>query len=106
MFSLPTELLDALCVRSIQAAAPEPIAHAPQRQEIGQPLANGRLACQTCPNASFESVDEQRIHFRSDWHRYNTKLKLEALTGKAKGEVVGLEQFEGLVEGALPVWMS
>lgn len=100
VFSLPSDLLEALSVRSIQAAEPEPEERQPTRREAEPAPLDGRLACQTCPGAIFESVDEQRVHFRSDWHRYNTKLKVETLTGQSKGEVVGLEQFEGLVEGA------
>jgi len=26
--------------------------------------------------AGFKSVEEQRVHFRSDWHRYNVRRKL------------------------------
>ena len=117
VFSLPNDLLEALSVRSIQAAEREPEQRQQRRPEAETAPTDGRLACQTCPGAIFESIDEQRVHFRSDWHRYNTKLKVEALTGKSKGEVVGLEQFEGLVEGEclhqlvdrryiVPIWVN
>ncbi|KAJ3112634.1 hypothetical protein HDU96_004356 [Phlyctochytrium bullatum] len=33
---------------------------------------NGSLSCNGC-GVVFETVDEQRTHFRSDWHRYNQK---------------------------------
>jgi ribosome maturation protein SDO1 len=36
-----------------------------------------RWTCNTCLNSSFASQAEHREHFRSDWHRFNLKLKLQ-----------------------------
>jgi ribosome maturation protein SDO1 len=33
--------------------------------------------CNTCPGSEFTTPAEYRAHFRSDWHRYNLKLKLQ-----------------------------
>jgi ribosome maturation protein SDO1 len=33
--------------------------------------------CNTCPGRQFLTAAEYRAHFRSDWHRYNLKLKLQ-----------------------------
>jgi hypothetical protein len=100
VYSLPPALLDSLQVRSIQDAPdaesegqPQPVVpsvHLP-------PPANGTLRCQTCPGAGFETVEEQRTHFKSDWHRYNAKAKL---TGRA----VSAEEWDGMVEGEL--WIA
>lgn len=35
----------------------------------------GQRTCQTAPNVVFESVDELKAHYKSDWHRYNLKRK-------------------------------
>jgi len=35
----------------------------------------GQRTCQTAPNCVFESVDELKAHYKSDWHRYNLKRK-------------------------------
>lgn len=99
VYSLPPALLVNLSVRSIQDAAngddkagsdhskPVPVAPA---------AAAGSLRCQTCPGAGFETVEDQRQHFKSDWHRYNAKAKL---TGRA----VTAEEWDGMVEGESPL---
>ncbi|WWC68633.1 uncharacterized protein I206_102564 [Kwoniella pini CBS 10737] len=96
VYSIPPELLSNLSVRSIQAqpSESEPTSRSPKAIVSAQtnlPGAAG-LSCQTCPNANFETVEEQRAHFKSDWHRYNARAKL---TGRA----VGAEEWEGMVEG-------
>ncbi|ORY22499.1 hypothetical protein BCR39DRAFT_595761 [Naematelia encephala] len=112
IYSLPQELLSNLAVRSIQATTtttdPEqqPVAasstsaatqtnHAVVSSSTtnGTGGGGGGLSCQTCPGASFDTIEEQREHFKSDWHRYNAKARLSA-----KGSV-GLEAWEGMVEG-------
>jgi hypothetical protein len=91
-YSIPQQLLDILSVRSV-APIPEP---EPIQQEKAQPPAapvpGGALSCQTCGNVVFSSVDEQRRHFRSDWHRFNvagkggvTEEAFEAMDGESSG---------------------
>jgi hypothetical protein len=33
------------------------------------------ITCNAC-NAAFEEEEEQRLHYRSEWHRYNLKRKV------------------------------
>jgi len=50
------------------------------------------LRCKVCGVSEFEDVQEQREHFKLDWHRYNIHLSL-----KQKAPLTR-EQFEQLVE--------
>jgi len=72
---------------------PEPPSH---RAESPAPApssgANSR-ACNVCIGATFIDVDEQRAHYRSDWHRYNVKTRLNG------GKAVSENQFAQLVDG-------
>lgn len=106
VYTLPTELLNILSVRSVQAAVPEPEVKKDDNDntkasfntlDVSQ---TGSLSCQTCLNTAFGTLDEQRAHFRSDWHRYNAKLVL-----LGKGGMVTEEEFEEINDGksrALP----
>lgn len=40
----------------------------------------GQRTCQTAPNVVFESVEELKAHYKSDWHRYNLKRKARKRT--------------------------
>ena len=97
VFSLPQELLDTLVPRTIlnsahppeRAPSPELVAEPPLSVNVGS---NARV-CNVCPGAMFADVDEQRAHFRTDWHRYNVKLRI----GGSKP--VSSTQFSQLVDG-------
>ncbi|KAH9034673.1 hypothetical protein EDB84DRAFT_1486530 [Lactarius hengduanensis] len=68
-FSLPPELLQNITLRSHSLA---PI--------------SGARACNVCLGVTFLDVEEQRTHFRSDWHRYNVKIRLrleDSISGSA-----------------------
>ena len=41
----------------------------------------GQRTCQTAPNVVFESVEELKAHYKSDWHRYNLKRKARKARG-------------------------
>ncbi|KAH6916144.1 cytoplasmic protein [Coprinopsis sp. MPI-PUGE-AT-0042] len=89
VFSLPSELLDNLTPRNLfsqveesRAPSPEPII-----------AASGQRACNVCLGVSFRDVDEQRAHFKSDWHRYNVKTRLNG------SKPVSEAEFNQLVEG-------
>ena len=41
--------------------------------------AAGRLTCYTAPGIVFENADAIRLHYQSDWHRYNLKRKVGGL---------------------------
>ena len=91
-FSLPRELLDNLLPRNVVNQAPSPL---PQGDPPA-PAATSRTearACNVCLGAAFSDVDEQRAHFRSDWHRYNVKARLNG------GNPVSESQFAQLVDG-------
>ena len=94
VFSLPKELLESLTPRNL---ANQPPAAPPRSSTPEPPVPNasaaGQRACNICLGATFRDVDEQRNHFKSDWHRYNVKTRLNG--GSAVGEVA----FGQLVEG-------
>ncbi|WWD16498.1 hypothetical protein CI109_100924 [Kwoniella shandongensis] len=103
VYSLPAELLSNLSVRSIEAQSSSTATNANDDEpSSNSKTKNGQthtlnasstsLGCQTCPNASFETVEEQRNHFKSDWHRYNAKAKLT-------GRTVTQEEWDNMVEG-------
>lgn len=101
VYSIPPELLEALSVRSIQSqgeAATETDNEdaRPEAQAQPPPVASGSgLGCQTCPGASFSTPEDQRAHFKTDWHRYNSKAKLD------NSKVVTADEFETVVDGGL-----
>lgn len=41
--------------------------------------ATGVLTCNSC-NKEFEDASEQKLHYKSDWHRYNLKRKVSSFT--------------------------
>ncbi|KAF9526134.1 hypothetical protein CPB83DRAFT_858397 [Crepidotus variabilis] len=90
VFSLPQELLETLTPRNLvnkeppRASSPEPVVSATN---------SGPRACNICQGVIFLNVDEQRTHFRSDWHRYNVKTRL------AGRQTVNEASFSQLVEG-------
>jgi hypothetical protein len=97
-YQLPQQLLDILSVRSAVA----PVAEEEPAPKAAEPTAAslvpaGALSCQACGNVVFQDVDEQRRHFRSDWHRFNvagkkgvTEEEFEAMDGGFRDERVGL----------------
>ncbi|KAI0334515.1 hypothetical protein GY45DRAFT_1343264 [Cubamyces sp. BRFM 1775] len=96
VFSLPKELLDTLVPRNIlnQATVSETVP--PARSESPPPTAQpavGSRACNICLGATFVDVEDQRAHFRSDWHRHNVKVRLNG------GEPVSEARFAQLVDG-------
>ncbi|KZT09912.1 uncharacterized protein LAESUDRAFT_722063 [Laetiporus sulphureus 93-53] len=89
-FSLPRELLDTLIPRNVVNQEPSP----PEPEPVATPpTGTTSRACNICLGASFADVDEQRIHYRSDWHRYNVKVRLNG------GNPVTEAQFSQLVNG-------
>lgn len=73
-FSLPPSLLTALKPREL-------VGQVPQRTSSPAPTvapstSSGVRTCNICLSARFGDVEEQRVHFRSDWHRYNVKMRL------------------------------
>lgn len=94
VYSLPQELIASLTPRHLWNES---------TQEISQDLPatssqttnTGPRACNICLGVSFTDVEEQRAHYRSDWHRYNVKTRING------GNAVNEAQFGQLVDG---VW--
>jgi hypothetical protein len=92
LFALPAELLDSLTPRNLVNRAPT----RPQSPELAATASKtGPRACAICQGIVFLDVDEQRAHFRSDWHRYNVKTKLSG------GQPISEVAFSNLLEGTL-----
>lgn len=53
---------------------------------------SGLYTCLAC-QVAFDSAEEQRAHYRSDWHRYNLKRKVADLPPVTR------DQFEQKVQG-------
>lgn len=89
-YQLPQQLLDILSVRSAVApiAEPDQPEEKPTEPSTAPHVPAGALSCQACGNVVFQDVEEQRRHFRSDWHRFNvagkrgvTEEEFEAMDG-------------------------
>ncbi len=99
--NLPRELLDTLTLRTLFSDSPSPSKPVlPLAVDDGKQVQDasgtniGSRACNICLGVTFSDVDEQRTHFRSDWHRYNVKTRLNG------GQSVSEEAFSQLVEGS------
>ncbi|TCD65916.1 hypothetical protein EIP91_002031 [Steccherinum ochraceum] len=94
VYNLPPELLQTLIPRDIvnRPSTPPPEDLPAQQISADQLPATGARACNVCLGATFADVDAQRVHFRSDWHRYNVKIRLGG------GEPVTEAHFNGLVD--------
>ncbi|KAJ7695094.1 hypothetical protein B0H17DRAFT_931041 [Mycena rosella] len=90
VYSLPVELLDTLTPRNL-VNEPRPISPSPTPG--ASTSTTGSRACNVCNGATFVDVEEQRVHFRSDWHRYNVKTRLNG------GQSVSEVEFSKLVDG-------
>ncbi|KAG1750056.1 hypothetical protein EDD22DRAFT_916702 [Suillus occidentalis] len=90
VFSLPPELLETLTPRNLISRPPPEVSTLVQ---TAPPVSDNARACNVCHGATFADVTEQRSHFRSDWHRYNVKIRLRG------GSPVTKPAFAQLVEG-------
>lgn len=93
VFALPKNLLDSLTPRNL---VNKPRTRTPSPEPALAVVSSGQRACNICLGTTFNDVDEQRIHFKSDWHRYNVKMRMSG------GSVVTESAFGQLVEGAFP----
>lgn len=91
VYSLPPDLLATLTPRNL-------ISHASEESRVLNPeiatatLSSGPRTCNICLG-TFIDLEEQRAHFRSDWHRYNVKTRLNG------GNPVVESAFTQLVDG-------
>lgn len=88
VYSLPPELLQTLTLRNL---INEPV-HETKPITQTSTTTTGSKTCAACLGVAFTDVDEQRAHFRSDWHRYNVKTKLNG------GESVAEQDFGKMVD--------
>ena len=97
LFSLPPELLETLTPRNLFTLTQDLTEQniQPDKPIETQPLVSGTRSCNICLGTTFSDVEDQRLHFRSDWHRYNVKARL------ANGKAVSEAEFAILVEGTL-----
>ncbi|KAM0891168.1 hypothetical protein ACQ4PT_026568 [Festuca glaucescens] len=88
LFDLPLDFFESyVLLRAHPAFAPSPAepsepsrpASAPAQQQQSTEAAGLRWTCNTC-GAEFESLQEQREHFKSDLHRLNVKLSVAGKT--------------------------
>lgn len=91
VFSLPPELLETLTPRNLISRPPPP--EVSTLVQTAPPVPDNARACNICLGATFVDVTEQRSHFRSDWHRYNVKIRLRG------GSPVTEPAFAQLVDG-------
>ncbi len=87
VFALPAELLQTITLRSRLSQQTVVESDKSEQQDLPSQTAPlpGSRACNVCLGATFIDVEEQRAHFRSDWHRYNVKIRLRG--GKPTSEV-------------------
>ncbi|KAJ7743108.1 hypothetical protein B0H16DRAFT_1423054 [Mycena metata] len=90
IYSLPAELLDTLTPRNL---VNEPQPRSPSPAPLVSTSTTGSRACNVCNGTTFVDVEEQRTHFRSDWHRYNVKTRMNG------GQSVSELEFSKLVDG-------
>ncbi|CAL4966685.1 unnamed protein product [Urochloa decumbens] len=57
------------------------------------------VTCNAC-NAGFDDEEQQRLHYRSEWHRYNLKRKVAGVPGVT--EALFLARQAALAEGSKP----
>lgn len=92
VFSLPPELVQTLVPRTLARQAPNKPENPPPTPTPSS-SSSSSLSCAVCLGVTFPDVNEQRVHVRSDWHRYNVKTKL------AGGKPVDEPAFALLVSG-------
>ena len=91
IFSLPRELLDTLAPRSLVNR----VSARSNTPELPTTFSTGPRACNICQGVTFLDVDQQRAHFRTDWHRYNIKTRLNG--GKPVSESAFVQLLDGML---------
>lgn len=97
MYDLPKDILSTLipkdeAIQGPDDGASESTDARSETSESTSGSAAGSKACSLC-GVSFETVEEQRSHTRSDLHGYNLKRKIRGLNSVTENE------FEKLVGG-------
>ena len=63
-----------------------------QRQKDVFSIGNWAQACSSCGGVKFDSLEDQRQHYKLDWHRFNLKKRLEGEPSVTE------QQFEKILE--------
>ncbi|KAE9399862.1 hypothetical protein BT96DRAFT_965488 [Gymnopus androsaceus JB14] len=92
VYSLPQELLQSLAPRNSLGNRQEP-PKPPSPEPVPSSSTSATRACNICLGIAFLDIDQQRAHFRSDWHRYNVKNRLKG------GQPVAESDFNQLIDG-------
>jgi hypothetical protein len=105
VFSLPADLIQNITLRSRSSQQTTVDSDKAEQQDLSSqtPPAQGSRACNVCLGATFIDVEEQRAHFRSDWHRYNVKIRLRG--GKPTSEVDFAQLMDSTCNGSAS-WMG
>lgn len=92
VFTLPKPLVDDFKLRQLSLPVPEPVVQpAPVESSAGL---GGLFTC-SITAASFGTVEELKEHYKSDWYKYNLKLR-----SKGSKAIVSEDEFDRLVEGS------
>jgi hypothetical protein len=57
--------------------AKEEIKEQPKEKEIAVAKEEKKFKCSSCKDASFDTNQEFRTHFKTDWHNFNNKRKID-----------------------------
>jgi hypothetical protein len=90
VYDLPAPLLASL---TLKTDATETSVEDPTPVTAADETRGSATSCALCGTAA-SSVSEQRAHFRSDWHRFNLKLKL-----RGRPAIKDEAEFERMLEG-------
>ncbi|CAG8606049.1 15942_t:CDS:2, partial [Funneliformis caledonium] len=105
VFSLPPEILLVITSRKkfVKSSAkllsePEITNKVKENVFTKQNEDNTRPTCLVCGITSFENVEQQRTHYKLDWHRFNVKRRTVSLElGKKQYKPTTEEEFEELM---------
>ena len=107
VFDLPNDLLVTLHQKdptllqdSIESSREHEGLSSKSEREAADGEAKVSTSCQLC-GASFENVQEQRLHVKSDWHNYNVKQKIRGAQSATEIEFEKLiEELEESISGS------
>ncbi|KAG8965651.1 hypothetical protein FRC03_000346 [Tulasnella sp. 419] len=102
VYNIPQEVLSGLQLRPSPLASLDPSSVDGELpplitdpEEISNRTVANALTCALCLGVSFKAIDEQRLHWRSDWHRYNVQLRIQ----DPKSQPISEEKFNQMIEG-------
>ncbi|KAI0313538.1 hypothetical protein OF83DRAFT_1140946 [Amylostereum chailletii] len=100
VFALPQDLIDTLTPRNL-VSQPHSSPRATSPDFAPSQSTTGARTCNICLGAAFADVNDQRAHYRSDWHRYNVKIRLKGGTAASEAEFAKLvDSLEDSISGS------